>query len=63
MGATRVTVTTCNPAEPHRTWEALFVVDTGATDLPRSTSVSEGHRLPAPGAALMRADQRSSDHA
>ena len=32
MGATHVTVTIRNPAEPERTWEALFLVDTGATD-------------------------------
>ena len=32
MGATHVTVTIRNPAEPHRTWEGLFLVDTGATD-------------------------------
>ena len=32
MGATHVTVTIRNPAEPDRTWEALFLVDTGATD-------------------------------
>ena len=32
MGATHVTVTVRNPAEPHRTWEGLFLVDTGATD-------------------------------
>ena len=32
MGATRVTVTIRNPAEPDRFWEALFLVDTGATD-------------------------------
>ena len=32
MGATQVTVTIRNPAEPDRTWEALFLVDTGATD-------------------------------
>ena len=32
MGATRVTVTIRNPAEPDRAWEALFLVDTGATD-------------------------------
>ena len=32
MGATHVTVTIRNPAEPHKTWEALFLVDTGATD-------------------------------
>ena len=32
MGATHVTVTIRNPAEPARTWEALFLVDTGATD-------------------------------
>ena len=32
MGATHVTVTIRNPAEPHKTWEALFLVDTRATD-------------------------------
>ena len=32
MGATRVTVTIRNPAEPDRAREALFLVDTGATD-------------------------------
>ena len=32
MGATHVTVTVKNPAEPHRTWEGEFLVDTGATD-------------------------------
>ena len=38
MGATPVTVTVRNPAAPERTWEALFLVDTGATDclVPRS---------------------------
>ena len=32
MGATQVTVTIRNPAEPHRIWEGLFLVDTRATD-------------------------------
>ena len=32
MGVTHVTVTIRNPAEPERTWEGLFLVDTGATD-------------------------------
>lgn len=32
MGAARLTVTIHNPAEPHRTWEGLFLVDAGATD-------------------------------
>ncbi len=32
MGATYVTATIRNPAEPHRTWRGLFLVDTGATD-------------------------------
>ena len=32
MGATHVTVTIRNPAHPERTWEGLFLVDTGATD-------------------------------
>ena len=30
--APHVTVTIRNPADPSRTWEALFLVDTGATD-------------------------------
>jgi clan AA aspartic protease len=30
MGVTHVTVTIRNPAEPDRTWEGLFLVDTGA---------------------------------
>ncbi len=32
MGAIHVTVTIRNPADPDRTWEGLFLVDTGATD-------------------------------
>ena len=32
MGATHVTVTIRNPTEPDRSWEGLFLVDTGATD-------------------------------
>ena len=32
MGATHVTVAVRNPADPERFWEALFLVDTGATD-------------------------------
>lgn len=32
MGATHVTVAIRNPADPERYWEALFLVDTGATD-------------------------------
>ena len=32
MGATHVTVTIRNPADPERYWEGLFLVDTGATD-------------------------------
>ena len=32
MGATYVTVTIRNLAEPERTWDGLFLVDTGATD-------------------------------
>ncbi len=32
MGATHVTVTIRNPADPVRSWEGLFLVDTGATD-------------------------------
>ena len=30
MGATHVTVTIRNTAVPHRSWEGLFLVDTGA---------------------------------
>ena len=32
MGATHVTVTIRNPAEPDKCWEGLFLVDTGAID-------------------------------
>lgn len=32
MGATHVTVLIRNPAHPERTWEGLFLVDTGAPD-------------------------------
>jgi clan AA aspartic protease len=32
MGITHVTVTVRNPAAPRRTWEALFLVDTGVVD-------------------------------
>ncbi len=32
MGATHVTVTVRNPATPEKTWEGLFLVDTGAVD-------------------------------
>ena len=32
MGVAYVTVTIRNPAEQDRTWEGLFLVDTGATD-------------------------------
>ena len=32
MGATHVTVTIRNPADPKKSWEGLFLVDTGAID-------------------------------
>ncbi len=32
MGATYVTVTVKNPAEPERTWEGTFLVDAGSTN-------------------------------
>jgi clan AA aspartic protease len=32
MGTTHVTVAVANPSDPERRWEALFLVDTGATD-------------------------------
>ena len=32
MGATHVTVTIRNPAQPQQAWEGLFLVDTGAID-------------------------------
>lgn len=32
MGATHVTVTIRNPADPKKFWEGLFLVDTGAID-------------------------------
>ena len=32
MGTAHVTVTIRNPADPARSWDGLFLVDTGATD-------------------------------
>ena len=32
MGATYVTAVVRNPAQPNRTWQGLFLVDSGATD-------------------------------
>lgn len=32
MGATHVTVTIRNPADPERAWDGLFLVDAGTTD-------------------------------
>lgn len=32
MGATHVTVLVRNPASPEKTWEGLFLVDTGTVD-------------------------------
>jgi len=32
MGATHVTVAVCNPADPARRWEGLFLIDAGAMD-------------------------------
>lgn len=32
MGVTQVTVAVCNPGDPERRWEGLFLVDTGAFD-------------------------------
>lgn len=32
MGLTHVTATVRNPADPEKTWQGLFLVDTGATD-------------------------------
>ncbi len=44
MGATHVTVTIRNPAQPEKCWEGLFLVDTGATDslVPRDHLASIG---------------------
>lgn len=32
VGVVQVTATVRNPAEPHRAWDGLFLVDTGSTD-------------------------------
>ncbi len=32
MGVTQVTVSVCNPGNPERYWESLFLVDTGSID-------------------------------
>ena len=44
MGVTHVTAVVRNPAEPDRTWEGLFLVDTGSTDclVPRQYLESMG---------------------
>ncbi len=44
MGAIHVTVTIRNPAEPSRSWDGLFLVDTGATDclVPRACADAIG---------------------
>ena len=44
MGATHVTVRIVNPGEPNRSWEGLFLVDTGAIDslVPRDRLESIG---------------------
>ncbi len=46
MGAIHVTVTIRNPAAPEQSWEALFLVDTGAIDslVPRDHLESIGLR-------------------
>ena len=46
MGATQVTVTIRNPADPNRAWEGLFLVDPGTTDslVPRPHLESIGLR-------------------
>lgn len=31
-GVTHVTTASCNPSDPNRRWESLFLVDSGATD-------------------------------
>lgn len=44
MGAIHVTVTIRNPADPSRSWDGLFLADTGATDslVPRSCIAATG---------------------
>ena len=56
MGTAPVTVVIRNPPEPHRTWEGLFSVGTGATDSlvpsdspqapPKVTQSWQSHDLP-----------------
>ena len=49
MGATHVTVTIRNPADPKKFWEGLFLVDTGAIDslVPRDCLESIGLQIKA----------------
>lgn len=54
MGATHVTVTIRNPADPEKSWEGLFLVDTGAID-----SLVPSNRLEAIG--LKPKAQRTSE--
>ena len=45
MEATHVTAAIRNPAAPHRSWEGLFLVDTGATDCLVPRPHLEAHAL------------------
>ena len=49
MGVTHVKVTIRNPADPARSWEGPFLVDTGAIDslVPRSHLAQRLKKLPA----------------
>ena len=42
MGAIQVTVTIRNPADPERSWDGLFLVDTGSTDRVAPASAMRG---------------------
>ena len=58
MGATHVTVTIRNPADPDRAWEGLFRVDPGVHRLSRSTTAPRVDRSPAQGPPRVRDDER-----
>ena len=62
MGIIQVTATVRNPAEPDRTWDGLFLVDTGSTDcvVPASALRSVGLQ-PEGSRTYELADGRQSD--
>ena len=62
MGATHVTVTVRNPAEPHLTWDGLFLVDPGAINCLAPRKHLESIGLAAKGQRRYRRADGSETH-